>query len=590
MSGSNKVRMGWERLGGRSEGVKDLRQAAARRVTCDFTPLVEGSRVWQYLVDECGFDGRVLHRAGIGEATVQLRGRAAAAECWVVPIYAPGTKDLVSAKYFALDLEAEVPGEASRNAMRRGDACHLVGQGLIDPQVHKSVVLCGCELSWLACWSAGVPALALPWRPRPDGGDGKECATNRWLDADWDFLESLEEVVLCFGHVEGVAAAEETIFRRLPEGLRRKLARVTDVWPKAVEGTEVYDLFAMDKGHILRLLAAAKEPTPSELAQVRNMRDKIWVKLFGREGETEGFEVHGMGDHLRWRLGEWTLVTGYEGHGKTTWLGHQIVDLAAQYGVRSCVASLEADPAKNFSVMFQQAMGCVRPVKLPSGDPDEAWFDRCVDWMNERVFFYNKVGFVKLSEVLKLFAYTAQRFGCRVFVLDSLMMLQGDLGMGESANEREKEMAQRLKIFCETYDAHLFLVAHPKKVQEEKTQIRKPVRPQDVRGAGEIANLCFNLVSVYMNDVKLFGMRDAHESLRLLEGKGGEFNQADLDKMNALRDDLEALECVHDSTLYCMKQRNAAGDFIKPMRRLWFHPSAKQLWHDPEHEVKVYVQ
>lgn len=90
---------------------------------------------------------------------------------------------------------------------------------------------------------------------------------------------------------------------------------------------------------------------------------------------------------------------------------------------------------------------------MSSGEPGIPRFDRCVDWMHERIFCYNNIGFTKLSDVLKLFAYTARRYGCRVFVIDSLMMLQVDSAMGQTSNDREKEMAQRIKIFCDEYDA-----------------------------------------------------------------------------------------------------------------------------------------
>jgi twinkle protein len=593
-SAAKPVKLGWQRMGGRSEGVEELRKEVAAKPVLkkDFKDIVEGSAAWQYLTVERGLDGDALRRARVGEGDFWMPQHDKVVPCWCVPSYDPSGERLLAVKYFALERVLDPKtGEYKKDVRaQKGSENHLQGQHLIDPGRDVEVFLAEGETDWLSFLSEGKAALSVPFGAQADGPDGRENAGNRWLQNDWEFLEQIQGMIVVFDHDRKGAAATETILRRLPETMVRKVARVKDLWPDAPDKSDVNDLLLRDPMNIHYLVQHAEEVSPAELARVRDMRDKIWIKLFGRDGEAEGFEVHGLGDHLRWRLGEWTLVTGYEGHGKTTWLGHQIVDLAAQHGVRACIASLEADPAKNFSVLFQQAMGCVRPVKLPSGDPDEAWFERCVDWMQERVFCYNKVGFVKLSDVLKLFAYTAKRFGCRVFVVDSLMMLQSDLDMGESANEREKQMCQLLKIFCETYDAHVFLVAHPKKVQEEKTQIRKPVRPQDVRGAGEIANLCFNLVSVYMNDAKLFGMRDTHEALRLLEDQAGDFDKADLDKMNDLRNTLADLETEHDSTLYCMKQRNAVGDFIKPMRRLWFHPSAKQLWHEPEREVEVYVR
>ena len=151
-------------------------------------------------------------------------------------------------------------------------------------------------------------------------------------------------------------------------------------------------------------------------------------------------------------------------------------------------------------------------------------------------------------------------------------------------------MAQRIKIFCDEHDAHVFLVAHAKKAQDDKGQHRKMVRSQDVRGAGEIVNLAYNIVGIHLNDEKLHGVRDIHECLRALDDKGTAFDTADMATQQKLREDLALWEYKWDSTMHCMGQRNAEGDHPKPMRRLWFDATAQQLRHERTEKLKVYVR
>lgn len=132
-------------------------------------------------------------------------------------------------------------------------------------------------------------------------------------------------------------------------------------------------------------------------------------------------------------------------------------------------------------------------------------------------------------------------------------------------------------------------MAHAKKAQDDKGQHRKMVRSQDVRGAGEIVNLAYNIVGIHLNDEKLHAVRDLHEAVRILEEKGDDFSKADLKQKQAVGEKLEEWKCRHDSIMHCLGQRNAEGDHPKPARCLWFHASSQQLRHERTQTTKVYV-
>jgi twinkle protein len=572
---------------GPSSMARDLMEDAARAdtppVRQDWKPIEEGSRAWKYLVEERRITPEALRRARVGEGRVWMPMAGGPTDVWVVPVYDASGAVLLNAKYMALD---RPDGKKDIRAAKGADY-HLIGMHLIEPG-SGPVVLCEGEPDWLSCLSEGLAAVAVPFGAKADGEDGRENAGNRWINNDWEWLTKLSEMVLGLDADKAGEGATTTLLRRLPEGMVKRVIRLKDYLPEG--GKDLNDVYQADPLNLHLAVENAVEQVPGNLARVRDFRDQIFRKMFRSEEDGNGYEVHGLGNQFRWRMAEWSIVSGYEGSGKTTWLGHQIVDLVSQ-GAKACIASLENQPWQTYEVMFSQALGVRRPVLMPSLEPDVKRFDECVRWMDGRVFAYSNVGFTVLEDVLELFAYCARRHGCRFFVIDSLMMLQRNLKPGQTNLDREAEMAQMLKLFCDRFDSHIFLVAHAKKVQDEKTQYRKPVRPQDVKGAGDLVNLCFNLVTIYMNDEKLYKIRDLYEAKRQVQagsGAGG-YSGAQAAAEVSMDAEIRKWEAVHDSVFYVLKQRNSEGDHPKPARRLWFLNGCRQLWHDKGALAKVYV-
>ena len=555
----------------------------------DWKPVARGGRVWKYLVDERGIEPEALVQCRIGEGRYWMPKHNAEVDCWVAPAYAADGKELLMVKYLAVD---RVDGDKDVRC-NKGAEYHLLGLHLCpDAGAVERVVLCEGETDWLSCVSAGQVAVSVPFGAAADGEDGRENANNRWIANEWDWLSGANELVVAFDNDVAGARGAETVLRRLPERPIKRQCVLADTWADVPEKGDLNDLFQYDPLLLVQALANGREQMPEALGRPGDFRDKIYNRMFRVDGELAGYEVHELGAQFRWRLSEWTIITGYEKCGKTTWLGHQIIDLVSKGG-KACIASLENQPFQTYETLFRQAMGMRRPVRMAGGEmvPDTAKFDRCVEWMDERVYCYRGVGFTQLEEVLELFAYTARRYGVRFFVIDSLMMLQVTLKGNQGATDREKEMAQLIKIFCDEHRAHVFLVAHAKKAQDDKGQFRKPVRPQDVRGAGELVNLAFNIVSVHLNDEKLYKMRDLWEAKRQLEEQaGGHFGPMELKQRDAINDEIAKYQQYCDSTFFVLGQRNAEGDHPKPARRLWFHADSCQLWHKHDMEPVKYVE
>ena len=97
----------------------------------------------------------------------------------------------------------------------------------------------------------------------------------------------------------------------------------------------------------------------------------------------------------------------------------------------------------------------------------------------------------RIEDVLAVMLYAYQRFGCRQFVLDSLMRFSGLDGDGQEIWNAQKGFMDRLVDFARTYNVHIHLVAHSKKPNDRRGEAIIP-RRYDVMGSSYISNLAFN--------------------------------------------------------------------------------------------------
>lgn len=236
------------------------------------------------------------------------------------------------------------------------------------------------------------------------------------------------------------------------------------------------------------------------------------VEYFRLNGELESQDLHGaaywhdsvadrlhngiqaMGATLPWtkthnlvriRPGELSIHAGINGHRKSMVTG-QIVLHLAQQGERSCVASLEMKPEATLARLARQASTAV----LPSREYIHAF----MDWADDKIILYDRIDSTPIESVLGVAYYAAQELGCQHIVIDSLMKC----GIGTDDYNKQKKFIDQLAVCAKKTNVHIHLVAHMRKNQDEYHVPGK----FDVKGAGELIDLCDNLFIHWKNKAK----------------------------------------------------------------------------------------
>jgi twinkle protein len=235
-------------------------------------------------------------------------------------------------------------------------------------------------------------------------------------------------------------------------------------------------------------------------------------------------------EKIRFRSGEVSMWSGYNGHKKSMVMGYVSLGF-----IRSsepvCIASFEMKPADTIVRMFKQAAGKQQPT-----DDD---MEKFMMWTDKKLWLYDHIGSLSAARLYGVITYTAQKLGCKHFIIDSLMRVVGG-EQGSDVMNAQKDFVTKLCDLAMQLDIHIHFVHHTKKGNEDEPSSR-----YDAKGSGAISD-------------------NVHNSLIVWSNKDGE--------------DAASPHTI----LKCDKQRNGEWEGMIP---LWFKEECLQFVSNPTHDA-----
>jgi twinkle protein len=481
--------------------------------------LVEGSVVQQYLLSR-GLSPESLAAYRIGEAAEigpfsNWKSQNPMKGPWIVFPSFRGTV-LVAVKYLHIKRK---DGKKFTLVEPNCEAILFGWQAI--PDNARSVILTEGEIDAITYHSYGFPALSVPF----GGGKG---AKQQWIDSEFPHLDRFEEIVLSLDQdEEGQKATEEIINR-----LGRHRCRVVTLPFKDINKCKQKGVTAAE---VAKLIESAKSHDPSELKAPTEFSQAVLDEFYPPSGELPGFT-------LPWKMrkrpvkvlrGEVSIWTGYNGHGKSLVL-LLITLVAMTQGERVCIASFEIHPRKTLFRMVRQALG--------KEIPEHTEITATLEWLVGKLWIFDRLGTSSPARILEVFHYAYRRYGIQQFVVDSLMKC----GIATDDYTNQKKFLDELNDFANETGAHVHLVAHSRKGQDELS----PPGKMDTKGTGDITDLASNGWSIWRNKIK----------------------EADLAKIEAgepIKLTRAEVEAMPDALLTCFKSRDDRNEEGKIA--LFFH-------------------
>lgn len=339
----------------------------------------------------------------------------------------------------------------------------LFNRDNIDDEI---LVICEGEYDAMALHQYGIEAVSVP-----NGASGLT-----WIEQEWDYLESFRHINICY---DQDAAGKEGA---------AKLATRLGLWRCSMINLPYKDaneclLKGISKEEIKGCFNTPVDLTPETIVSPDYFTDKIQrlfelgVKLFGTPTAWE--ELDGV---LKgWRGSELTVWSGRNGSGKSTILNQVILDLAKK-GERSCIYSGEMSPERYLRWAIIQ--------HKENDNPTPASIADALQWMTGKIYILNVTDIITPDKLLEDFEYAARRYGCKHFVIDSLMKVS--MSENDEYNQ-QKAFVSRLTDFVKKFNVHIHLVAHPRKTITDMDEPGKV----DIKGSSHITDLAHNVIVLY---------------------------------------------------------------------------------------------
>lgn len=431
----------------------------------------EGSPVIEYLTKERGISLEAIHKLKIAQHIHPEIGPEI-----VFPYYTPDGATVDHVKYLAV---ARKDGKKQIRTSAKTKP-HLFGWNAIGPN-EREVVVCEGEGDCATLVTFGIPALSVPFGAKEH---------DAWMESDYHALDRFERIYLCFDNDEVGREGLEKLAERL--GRERCFEmKLPDEFKDINEAALVGKFCGED---FVECMTKAATLDPTELRRSGEYYDRVVEGFWPTDMRMTGTETPFPWD-VRIRPEEISIWTGFSGHGKSLLINQFLLHDANQ-GEKVCIASFEIAVHKTLMILSQMALGD-RPAKRED-------VKRAVDWLDGKFWFFDHRGPKHWKKFLPTLEYAAKRYGCSRFVIDSLLLC----GIGSEDYVVQKEFVAELCGFAAKHKVHIHLVAHSKKKEDES----KAPGKLDVKGSGDITDLCHNGYTVWRNKRKERELLIAHES------------------------------------------------------------------------------
>jgi twinkle protein len=212
---------------------------------------------------------------------------------------------------------------------------------------------------------------------------------------------------------------------------------------------------------------------------------------------------HGTGwdsldEYFTVKAGEFTVVTGMPSHGKSEWLDALVTNLALNHNYRIAIFSPENHPLEQHAKKIIEKL--VQKPFYGHKRMDQAEMLEAVTVMNKNFAFINpsETEFTPTHIINEALPWLDQSITQpRALIIDPWNEMDHYRPNGLSETEYISRILTELRRAAREYKTHLFLVAHPMKMQKDKDGNYPVPRPYDISGSAHWYNKADNCIAIW---------------------------------------------------------------------------------------------
>ena len=336
-------------------------------------------------------------------------------------------------------------------------------------------------LTWLGCdLPDNLTVLSIPNGAPAKVKDGKvDPRDDTKFQYVWrakQALESAKEIILCFDNDDPGIALRDEILRRIGSS-KVKLVDLENY----KDASEAYS----DKGesYLLGQLETRESVPTVGLYRARDFRKEY--DLLYEQGQVRGAStgILSLDRHIQIIPGMLSVVTGFPSSGKSDLVDQIVLNLSKSVGWKTVYCSFEKPPALHMAQLAQKL------VDMPffegvSTRMEEAKKDYAFEWVNDHFMFMDHTmdGPTTIDGILDVASASVMQIGSRCLVIDPYNFIE--LPSADRETDAISRMLTKVTKWAKSHDAHVFFIAHPTKLsQDRRSQKKLVVTGHDIAGS-----------------------------------------------------------------------------------------------------------
>ncbi len=364
--------------------------------------------------------------------------------------------------------------------------------GLDDIKGCKEIIIVEGEMDKLAFEEAGIfNVISVP--------EGAPALNTKSYSSKFDFIPNCEDELNGITKII-LAIDNDEVGKKLEEELSRRLGVeicwcVT--WPTGCK--DANDVLVKYSSTRLSQLIQEAKPVPIEgIFSVNDISGDVDVLY--KSGLKGGVSTcwHTVDNHYTVRPGEVTVVTGIPSHGKSSWHTALMVNIAISEGWRFGVFSPENQPLQRHAA---QIASLFHDKPFREGMKERMTFDDlevAKVWMGEHfTFILPPDDQLSVDNILLKAKVCVSRYGINGLVIDPWNEIDHSRPPRQTETEYISDCLTKIRRFARTYRVHVWIVAHPTKMNKGSDDKYPVPTPYDISGSAHFRNKADNCITVW---------------------------------------------------------------------------------------------
>lgn len=381
--------------------------------------------------------------------------------------------------YFRYSELVNVKYRGPKKSFKLYKDAELIFFNLDSMKEHDYVIITEGEMDALSYMEVGYESVISV----PNGAAGKGQQRLTYLDNCIDLFDNVETIF--------IATDDDEPGRMLQEELARRLGKIKCRKVSFFGHKDANELLMTDKLALTDTIMQSEAYPIEGVITVDNLADDIW--RLKREGLKPGCDISipSFNELLTFDPGYLTVVTGIPNHGKSEFLDQIMVDLSTKHGWRFGIFSPENYPLQlHFSKIASKIIG------ESFNSMEDHKVIQAMDYYRDNFMYIVPKEDNSVESIIEHAIQLVKRYGINGLVIDAWNKLDHDYSSNETTY-----IGKQLDLiinFAHKYGVHIFVVAHPTKMQRDKGNGPYLVPTlYDMAGSAHFFNKSHNGISVY---------------------------------------------------------------------------------------------